>query len=88
VSVRPSVCMSQGQRARQQQSRAAAGDARVTLGPRKFCSNSTGVSLLKIIIIIIIIINILSSAIRRNFTRVVVLSTQTVSRSNILVEGY
>ena len=76
--------MSQGQRARQQQSRAAAGDARVTLGPRNFCSNSTGVGLLKIIIIIYI----LSSAIRRNFTRIVVLSTQTVSMSNILVEDY
>ena len=38
--VRPSVRLSQGQRARQQQSRAAAGDARrrlhTTRGPRKF----------------------------------------------------
>jgi len=39
-SVRPSVRLSQGQRARQQQSRAAAGDAHrrlhTTRGPRKF----------------------------------------------------
>jgi len=44
LSVRPSVCLSQGQRARQQHSRAAAGDAHRRLlhmirGPRKFWSD-------------------------------------------------
>ena len=35
LSIRPSVCLSQGQRARQQQSRASAGDAHRWL-PRKY----------------------------------------------------